>query len=1036
MKAFRKLLPVLFVPLIILVSGCISGLDAETMARASPIVQDFLDEHPNAEILVTHYTEDQSSQMLEEIREECANPVLEAKEYYRIRFNDPDTGLLAIVWIDWDDKSVECAYKEGSLPGQTEECKPYAEARCYGQHVYWFDSCGYKQDKKEYCPDGCIDGRCINKKTCEEAGGYCIYLSTESVALPPPTSAAGLITGAPVGAISGCVKYYECPDGTKIRYCEEVKKFDDKGNYMGLECVCKEHPEYQCPVEGSTGETPDSFVISTNAVCDEGFHKTDNWCPDNGICCAPGTSDCITHHTYRCYGDHLYWFDSCGNKEEKKQECPYGCVENRCRIQELKQFCGTSTGGPCQTDDNCMTGGCSGQVCQSIHEDPVVTDCLWKECHDDLKYHMQCVCVEGKCRWKESESYGCGDGRCEKIDVTLIDDENDDLYSFRIYNKDHWIQLLGISSSKATIELDGQSKEVEEGKWYIIEGVHVKAVDIHAVYVGLDERTGLSVILGEFPEWCPEDCSDMCKDSDNGKEYFEKGTVTVGENSWSDHCNSDGTLTEKYCEGDEMNAVTVECGQGYECSDGKCVVQGCAEEGEQFSWVYTKEYPQHCCEGLTGWEEGMDTRISVADECYGTGTVSGNPVGRCIECGNQLCEAYENPCNCPEDCVGKGKSDYLTVDAFCDSKYDYYCESVGSLNSELCALCTGQACVDSDGGINENVSGYVSCEGETFYDYCKDELPYDTLIEYYCDGDAVKSKEIYCGHINCAEGMCLQRECYMTFFNDYCQHTVNIDGDAYIIELKGYNEQDGEAYFYVNGDPTSPYGWAEGNVYYIDGNIYAIVSDFSMLSYKDSQNNTVYYPSVAITLNEDCIKGCSKPCHGRLDPLEEIECCQGLDKTYEIVDAETTLGWSMCLLGFGEQCISCGDGTCDRISENRCNCPEDCDTGCTILLYNIGGGGSGSSYYQQTTHSVMIGGETYGFEYKVYDETEEKIYIYVNGDPTSPYGWTAGETYTITGTNINVQYKGITSFPASWNETILPDFFSAELYIDEACTHI
>jgi hypothetical protein len=115
----------------------------------------------------------------------------------------------------------------------------------------------------------------------------------------------------------------------------------------------------------------------------------------------------------------------------------------------------------------------------------------------------------------------------------------------------------------------------------------------------------------------------------------------------------------------------------------------CASEGEEFSMVYD-EYPDVCCNGLTAWDAGFDTRISIDDECYSTGLVAGNPIGVCINCGNDICEDLENPCNCPEDCVGEEKSDYSNVEEFCADEYDNYCDEVftgeGS-NEELCGLC-------------------------------------------------------------------------------------------------------------------------------------------------------------------------------------------------------------------------------------------------------------------------------------------------------------------------------------------------------------
>ena len=124
-------------------------------------------------------------------------------------------------------------------------------------------------------------------------------------------------------------------------------------------------------------------------------------------------------------------------------------------------------------------------------------------------------------------------------------------------------------------------------------------------------------------------------------------------------------------------------------------VKLCAKEGENYSAVYTNKYPSSCCDGLTEWESGMDTRISIEDNCYNTGLLSGSPIGTCIKCGDGICGENENPCNCSVDCIGKNKSDYLTIEDFCESDFwinlsDNYnnCENNSSMvNTELCKLC-------------------------------------------------------------------------------------------------------------------------------------------------------------------------------------------------------------------------------------------------------------------------------------------------------------------------------------------------------------
>ena len=117
----------------------------------------------------------------------------------------------------------------------------------------------------------------------------------------------------------------------------------------------------------------------------------------------------------------------------------------------------------------------------------------------------------------------------------------------------------------------------------------------------------------------------------------------------------------------------------------------CAKEGEEFSVVYG-EYSDNCCEGLTEWDSGFDTRISVEDKCYEMGLLGGSPVGTCINCGNGICEDIEDVCNCPEDCPNWENSDY-TLESFCEWWWNFSskeaCNStnMADFNYELCDLC-------------------------------------------------------------------------------------------------------------------------------------------------------------------------------------------------------------------------------------------------------------------------------------------------------------------------------------------------------------
>ena len=63
------------------------------------------------------------------------------------------------------------------------------------------------------------------------------------------------------------------------------------------------------------------------------------------------------------------------------------------------EFCGSSTFGTCSDNSKCITGGCSGQVCQSNNEESVITTCEYTECYDSEKFNVKCKCVNKQCQW-------------------------------------------------------------------------------------------------------------------------------------------------------------------------------------------------------------------------------------------------------------------------------------------------------------------------------------------------------------------------------------------------------------------------------------------------------------------------------------------------------------------------------------------------------------------------------------------------------------------------------------------------------------
>ncbi len=116
----------------------------------------------------------------------------------------------------------------------------------------------------------------------------------------------------------------------------------------------------------------------------------------------------------------------------------------------------------------------------------------------------------------------------------------------------------------------------------------------------------------------------------------------------------------------------------------------CAKNGELL-----REPDEYCCEGLKEWPI-PDTRFSIADICYEVGQPSKVQMGMCIKCGDGVCGKHsmydENPCNCPEDCKGKNKSMFQSIEEFCQSNdwkisISRACEEEAIKDSLICKLC-------------------------------------------------------------------------------------------------------------------------------------------------------------------------------------------------------------------------------------------------------------------------------------------------------------------------------------------------------------
>jgi hypothetical protein len=244
-----------------------------------------------------------------------------------------------------------------------------------------------------------------------------------------------------------------------------------------------------------------------------------------------------------------------------------------------------------------------------------------------------------------------------------------------------------------------------------------------------------------YDEDCPEgyycnegDCivfehDILCSDSDEGIDYYVKGTATNSTETKEDSCIND-LLTEYFCLSESIIGYEeYECLFG--CYDGACLYDNDYDDDDD-------DYDDDDDDDEGYDEDGDPIGIACIDYDDGINLYVGSnatlsdgtfSLDSCVT-GKWLSEAY---CNnsmientvvmCPDTCI------------------DNRCVNETS------------ECFDSDGGIVFDVYGYTTESNSTVnHDYCLDD---QFLVEFYCNEENRSSSTIYSCPDTCSEGECL-----------------------------------------------------------------------------------------------------------------------------------------------------------------------------------------------------------------------------------------------------------------------------------------
>ncbi len=141
----------------------------------------------------------------------------------------------------------------------------------------------------------------------------------------------------------------------------------------------------------------------------------------------PGPTACISHNYVGCYSGDVYWYDSCGVREEKKETC--GCTST----VEADPYCLSGNIYEDSCDNGCSSGQCyssaGSQKTEDCGETEYTTD--YYCCGDDVcKDRIVRGCEEvtsATCYEKDEEAErirtcdeGCQDGKCQQCEIDSI----------------------------------------------------------------------------------------------------------------------------------------------------------------------------------------------------------------------------------------------------------------------------------------------------------------------------------------------------------------------------------------------------------------------------------------------------------------------------------------------------------------------------------------------------------------------------------------------------------------------------------------
>ncbi|MFO7807109.1 MAG: hypothetical protein R6V40_01650 [Candidatus Moraniibacteriota bacterium] len=365
-----------------------------------------------------------------------------------------------------DTETSNCPSDQECISGSC-QCVSHDEKKCYNGKVYWYDSCGDREEEfnncgSSYCDtsgneyyycsgdmvmgaydyynQGCSSGSCYGSWNYNSCG---IFMKEDCSAKPTNCGYGSCDDDErPSWGCSGGDCEYSCSYDSNCDTCDPQSCSD-----LGHECgthddgcggtvSCGSCGSSYCDTSGDV----DRYCSGGNAwgrydYLNRGCSSGDcysNW--DYNSCghemldectggeeCVNGYCECISHAEKRCaYGD-VYWYDSCGNRENKAEDCGFNYCDTGGDVYE---YCvGDSVYGVYDyANRGCSGGSCYTNWNYNSCENHFIENCGSDYCDSWGPW----TCQDGDTKIRERTCYhqGCSSGSCYKTPYTETDTQD------------------------------------------------------------------------------------------------------------------------------------------------------------------------------------------------------------------------------------------------------------------------------------------------------------------------------------------------------------------------------------------------------------------------------------------------------------------------------------------------------------------------------------------------------------------------------------------------------------------------------------